>query len=32
MPYLAVNIAGATCLAIVALLDQDWGFLFLEAS
>lgn len=32
LPYLVINMIGATSLAIVALLDRDWGFLLLEGS
>lgn len=30
VPYLVLNVVGAGVLAVVALLDRDWGFLLLE--
>ena len=30
--YLALNIAGSTVLAVIALLQQSWGFLLLEGT
>jgi hypothetical protein len=30
LPYLVLNVVGAGILAVVALLDRDWGFLLLE--
>ena len=29
--YLALNLVGSVLLAVLALLDRDWGFLLLEA-
>jgi hypothetical protein len=29
-PYLVFNLVGSSILAVVALLDADWGFLLLE--
>jgi hypothetical protein len=30
LPYLLLNLAGASVLAVVAAADSDWGFLLLE--
>lgn len=30
VPYLVLNVVGATVLAVVAYVDHDWGFLLLE--
>ena len=31
-PYLALNFAGSSILAVLALHEQQWGFLLLEAT
>ncbi len=31
-PYLVLNLAGSGCLAILAALGSQWGFLLLEGS
>ena len=30
LPYLVLNLVGSAALAVLALLDDDWGFLLLE--
>lgn len=32
LPYLAINVVGAGALALVALREEEWGFLLLEGS